>query len=200
MSAGADSLCSKLKTWLWRISCVKTNPDFFDLHTLWRCDYKRCRPALEADPSWYMRLWSRCLLKYYPGPFNHRLCWWPPATRSWYCTIAFMFGFLFLLQRCLSKSPAPMLGKWLDGFILKQAPELLFMDRLSTKCWDKLVDTGVSVLEINCNTDAVAEWELCTLFCPINCCPYIFWVSILLSSKICCNRHQLLSLLLECAV
>lgn len=107
---------------------------------------------------------------------------------------------LFPLQRCLSKSPDPMLGKWLDGFILKQAPELLFMGWLSTKCWDKLVDTGVSVLEINCNTDAVAEWELCTLICPINCCPYIFWLSILPSSEICCNRHQLLSLLLECAV
>lgn len=107
---------------------------------------------------------------------------------------------LFSLQHCLSKSPAPMLGKWLDGFVLKQAPKLLFMGWLSTKCWVKLVDTGVSVLEINCNTDAVAEGELCTLVCPINCCLYIFWLSVLLSYKICCNLHQLFLLLLECAV
>lgn len=102
---------------------------------------------------------------------------------------------LLLLQPCLSESPAPMLGKWLDGFVLKQAPKLLFMGWLSTKCWDKLVDTGASVLQINCNTGAVAEWELCTLLCPINCCLYIFWLSVLPSYKICCNRHQLFWLL-----
>lgn len=106
---------------------------------------------------------------------------------------------LFLLQHCLSKTPAPMLGKWLDGFVLKQAPKLLFMGWLSTKCWDKLVDTGVSVLQINCNTGAVAEWELCALICPINCCLYIFCLSVLPSYKIWCNRHQLFLLLLECA-
>ena len=161
-----------------------------------------CRLALEAELTWHMRLWRRSpLLENYPGPFNPRLCWWSPAVRSWYCTIAFMFRFLCShFSVACQKAQLPCWEKWLDGFVLKQAPKLLFMGWLSMKCWDKLVDTRVSVLEINCITDTVAEWELCTLICPINCCLYIFWLSILPSYKICCNYHQLFLFLLECTV
>lgn len=83
---------------------------------------------------------------------------------------------LFPLQCCLSKGPAPVLGKWLDGFVLQQAPKLLFMNWLSIKCWDKLGDTRVSVLEIICLMDMVAAWEPCTLIHPIYCCLFYYLI------------------------
>lgn len=200
VSNEADLLCSKLKNWLWGILSKSKSWLLQPTHAMkvwlwkvWGSSGSRSELVHEALEQISLGILSTTFQPQVVlvTSSNQKLV----LHNCIYVQVS-----LFLLQHCLSKNPAPMLGKWLDGFVLKQAPKLLFMGWLSTKCWDKLVDTGVSVLQINCNKGAVAEWELCTLICPINCCLYIFCLSISPSCKICCNRHQLLLLLLECAV